>query len=192
MQTYKYQRNETAKERACENILNTLLSSSQSIGLFNTLREKEHLAYSVHSDIDRVGNSGELSCSILTTTDNKEIGEISYDNVQKSINGFHRQINALLNGEYTDEDFENAKRSLKASLLKKEGTPAKLNAITKGIYTPYGAEFHNKIYEEIDNITRDDIQKLAERIFKNPPIYSIVASKDTLEANKEYFESLKA
>ena len=191
MQTFKYERNETAKERACENILNTILTSSQSIGLFNTLREKEHLAYSVHSNIERVGNSGELSCSILTTTDNKEIGEISYDNVQKSINGFNRQINALLNGDYTDEDLESAKRGLKASLLKKEGTPAKLNAITKGIYTPYGIEFQNKVYEEIDSITREDIQELAEKIFKNPPIYTIVASQDTLNANKEYLTSLE-
>ena len=37
----------------------------------------------------------------------------------------------------------------------------------------------------------DSIQKLANKIFANPPIYSIVASKDTLEANKEYFEKLQ-
>ena len=191
MQTYKYKHDHTPKECATESIMNTLLSSSQSIGLFNTLREKEHLAYSVHSDIDRVGNTGELSCSILTTTDNKEIGEISYDNVQKSINGFHRQINHLLNSEYTDDDLEHAKNSLKAKLLKKEGVPSKLNAVMNGIHTDYGIDFENKMFAEIDSITREDIQKLANKVFANPPVYSIVASKDTLEANKEYFAKLQ-
>ena len=99
MQTYKYEREDSVKEKALERIMNSILTSSKDIGLFNTLREKEHLAYSVYSEIDCSGDSGELSCNILTTTDNKEIGEISYDNVQKSINGFHRQINALLNSE---------------------------------------------------------------------------------------------
>ena len=40
-------------------------------------------------------------------------------------------------------------------------------------------------------ITREDIQELAEKIFKNPPIYTIVASQDTLNVNKEYLTSLE-
>ena len=192
MQLYKFQVSDAPKERATLAIMNTILSSSSEIGLFNTLREKEHLAYSVYSDFDRINNHGELSCHILTTTDNKDIGEYSYDNIQKSINGFHRQINALRNSEYTDADLESAKRLLKAGLLQKEGIPSKLNAVMDGINNSEGIELHNKIFAEIDNISRDDISKLAERIFSNKPIYSIVATKDTLEFNKDYLESLKA
>ena len=191
MQTYKYERVDSVKEKALERIMNSILTSSKDIGLFNTLREKEHLAYSVYSEIVALGNSGELSCNILTTTDNKEIGEISYDNVQKSINGFHRQINALLNSEYSDDDLEKAKRGLKASLLEKEGTFNKLRAIETGMYKESGIEYQNELFKIIDTITRDDIQQFAQKVFANPPVYSIVASQDTLDANKEYFEKLE-
>ena len=54
----------------------------------------------------------------------------------------------------------------------------------------YGIDYKNKLYALIDNMTRDDVVDFAERIFKNPPIYSIVASQDTLDANKEFFNSL--
>ena len=86
--------------------------TSSSIGLFNVLREKEHLAYSVYSDFDKIGDTGEVYCNILTTTDNKETGEQSFENVQKSIDGFKRQIACLKNSEYSDEDLESAKKIL--------------------------------------------------------------------------------
>ena len=133
-----------------------------------------------------MGDSAEISCHILTTTDNKEIGEISYDNVQKSINGFHRQINALINSEYTDEDLESAKRMLKSSLLNKEGVPAKLTRLIGGKNSASSIDKENQVYEAIDTVTSEDIQKMAENIFSSHPIYSIVASKDTLEFNKGF------
>ena len=191
MEIFKYPLSTNAKETAVSNIMNILLSSSATIGLFNNLREKEHLAYSVYSSLDSSGNCGELSLHILTTTDNKEIGEVSYDNLQKSINGFNKQIKALINSEYTDKELEGAKRSLKAQLLNKETINSKLRALDRGLKSEYGIDFDNQIFNEIDSVTREDIQNFASKVFKNPPIYSIVASKDTLEANKEFLESLK-
>lgn len=190
MQTFKYKKSNDIKEEAISNIMNTILSSSASIGLFNTLREKEHLAYTVYSNLDSIGNSGELSLNILTTTDNKDIGEISYDNVQKSIDGFNRQINSLLNSEYTDSDLESAKNVLKTSLLSNEGTFSKLCSLDNGLSHNFGIDYENKIYDVIDSITREDIDNFAKQVFSTKPIYSIVASKDTLEANKEYLDNL--
>ncbi len=189
MQVYKFKSDDTVKEAAAAAVLNSILSSS-SIGLFDNLREKEHLAYSVYSSIEKHNDRGELSCHILTTTDNKEIGEISYDNVQKSIEGFKRQINALRNGEFTDKDFENAKLVIKAELITNEGVSTKLGNLGVGMNSKHGIDYINKIYAEIDNITRDDILQLAEKIFSSKPVYSIAASKDTLAANKAYLESL--
>ena len=189
MQTFKYEFGDTPKEHALGNIMNTLLSNS-SIGLFTILREKEHLAYKVSSNNTHIGNCGELSCKIKTTTDDKANKEISYDNVQKSINGFNRQIKALMNSEYTDQDLENAKRMLKASLLNNESTISKLIAIEQGTNKKEGIEFRNMIYNEIDKITKEDIQQYAQKVFKNPPVYTVVASKETLEANKGFFETL--
>lgn len=189
-QFFKFEYKDTLEEEIMLDIINTILTSS-SIGLFSNLREKEQLAYSVYSDVNRLGDSAEISCHILTTTDNKAIGEISYDNIQKSINGFNRQIKALLNSEYTDDDLESAKRLLKASLINKEGNMAKVSSITQAIQSNEGLDRENQLFNVIDNITREKLDEFSQRAFKNPPTYSIVASKDTLDANQEYFERLK-
>ena len=86
---------------------------------------------------------------------------------------------------------ESAKRILKAKLLQKEGIPSKLSGLVNGLKNEAGIELQNQIYAEIDNITREDIDNYSQKVFKNPPYYSIVGSKDTLEYNKEYLESLK-
>ena len=190
MMVHKFKRGNSIKDSVLGELTNSILTNS-SIGLFNVLREKEHLAYSVYSNIEKNGDLGEISCNILTTTDNKDIGEFSYENVQKSIDGFKKQINELKSGKFTEQDLKNAKLSLKANLLQMEGTDAKLGALDLGLNSKYGITYSNQLYDEIDKITKDDILNYADKIFKNPPIYSIVASKDTLENNKDYLDKIK-
>ncbi len=187
---YNFKYNDTIKNKIAAQLTNSILTNS-SIGLFNTLREKEHLAYSVYSDINTENDWGEISLNILTTTDNKEIGEQSYDNVQKSINGFKRQISELLEGKFTDEDLENAKRSLKAKLLQSEGSASKVNSLYKGLNSKYGANYYNQVYKEIDNLTKEDIIQFALNAFSGNPVYAITATKDTLDANKDFLTDLE-
>lgn len=189
-ETFKYKLDLTPRERAIRSIITSMLSSS-SIGLFDTLREKEHLAYSVRATGDSVADCGTIILKILTTTENQDTGEVSYDNIQKSINGFNRQIKALLNSEYTDEDLESTKKQLKAELLDLEGVPCKVNALSVGLNTKDGIERYNNVYNEYDSITREDVDNFAKKIFKNPPVYTIVASQNSLDANGEFLNSLK-
>ena len=190
-QTYRFTGVDSLKDEMTLKLLNSILSSSSTIGLFNNLREKEQLAYSVYSDIMKSGNSHELSLNILTTTDNKETGEQSFENIQKSINGFHRQINCLKNSEYSDEDLTSAKKMLKAALLDNEGSAHKVSEISYGLNKKEGIDIDNKAMQVIDSITREDLSKMTEKVFKNAPVYSIVATEDTLNANKKYLERLK-
>lgn len=189
MQVFKFKCDNSIKETAAVQVLNSILTSS-SIGLFNVLREKEHLAYSVYSSILKHGDCGTVSCNILTTTDNKDIGEYSYENVQKSINGFNRQIEALKSGEFTDKDLANAKLAIKATLLDNEGINAKVGTITNALCKGKPINYDNELYKAIDALTREDIIEFAKRAFANKPTYSIVASEDTLKNNKEFLDSL--
>ncbi len=52
-------------------------------------------------------------------------------------------------------------------------------------------DLKNKIYEEVDKITKEDVINYAKKIFSNKPVYAVVASKDTLDANKKFLDSLK-
>ena len=47
-----------------------------------------------------------------------------------------------------------------------------------------------KIFAEIDTITREDINNFAKKAFANSPTYAIVASQDTLKANRECLNNL--
>ena len=54
----------------------------------------------------------------------------------------------------------------------------------------YGPTYKNQYLDMIDNITVDDIYNAANYVFSGKPLYSIVATQDTLDANKEYLDSL--
>ncbi len=189
-QTYKFKTDDSIKSKLTLNIMNSILSSSDTIGLFNSLREHDHLAYRVNSSQFSDGDCGEVSLYILTSTDNKETGTTSYDNLQKSIKGFHRQINKLLNSEYKDSDLETAKRKLKASLLNKESAGSRLGAISNALSMGESLDYQNRAFTMIDSITREDIDNLSQKVFANKPVYSIVASQDTLDYNKKFLEDI--
>ena len=92
----------------------------------------------------------------------------------------------------TEEELNNAKLSLKNSLLSgNESSLAKTFNLTGGILNSYyGADYKNQMFKVIDEITVDDICKAAKYAFANKPVYSIAATKETLEYNNDYLKNL--
>ena len=64
-------------------------------------------------------------------------------------------------------------------------------SLIQGMESPYGISKENQLFDEIDKITADDIYNAANYVFSGKPTYSILATEDTINANKEYFETLK-
>ncbi len=188
---YKYKNTGNIKDAATLDLLNHILGGSPSSRLFNDLREKQKLAYAVRSKISKTNTTGIIKLSIGTTTDNKETGEQSFDNLQKSINGFQYHIDKIKTEKVTEDELERAKLALKNSILtNSERTSEKSLQIMSGGTNFYGADYANQMLEEIDKITTDDIYNAAQNIFGGKPLYSIVATQDTLDYNKEYLDSL--
>ena len=71
-----------------------------------------------------------------------------------------------------------------------ELTSEKNVSLLKGASNWYGPNYKNQYLEMIDSITVDDIYNAANHVFGGKPLYSIVATKDTLDANQEYLNSL--
>ena len=189
---YKYQMPDNLKDRMTINLLSYLLSRSGEIGLFETLREKEKLAYMVEARDLSYDNNGMLLCEILTTTVDDLTKKTSYENVQKSIDGFHRQINLLKEGQFSDKDFEKIKLQLKASLLSSsEKTDIKTDMLLDSLASKEGISHTNQMYETIDNITKQDVINMANYVFSGKPTYSVLANKATLEANADYLKGLE-
>ncbi|MCM1265918.1 MAG: insulinase family protein [Candidatus Gastranaerophilales bacterium] len=191
VQAYKFYNTHTPKDLVIYELMNGILSSGDETGLFNNLREKQKLAYSVHSSCNLSPlSSSTLTCRILTTTDSEDMK--SYDNVQKSINGFHNQINKMVNGEFTDKEIETAKLNYKRYLLESTDIQSdKVATISGALNSINGLNEANDLYDAVDTITREDIQNAAKYVFSQKPVYSIRASKDTLDANKEFLASLE-
>ena len=114
---YKFKINHNLKDSTTLMLLNEILGGSPSSRLFSDLREQQKLAYSVRSNFKNLYDIGMLELTIGTTTENNETGEISYDNLQKSIEGFKKHINNLKTEKVSDKELASAKLALKNRIL---------------------------------------------------------------------------
>lgn len=193
IEAYKFKVNQNLKDEITLNLLNIILGGGPSSRLFNDLREKQHLAYSVHSNISLLNDIGTISLDIGTTTENLDTNEISYDNVKKSIEGFNKHIEKMKSEKVSQDELQNAKLTLRNRILNSNETNAGKNkSLEYGLISPYGINQENMILEMINEITPEDIQNAANYIFKGKPVYSILATENTLKQNKEFLNSFSA
>lgn len=191
IEAFKFKTNMNIKDVAAIGLMNKILGGSSSSRLFTDLREKQQLAYHVNSSVEYIDNAGVLSMSIETTTDNKDSAEISYDNVKKSIEGFNKHVNLMKTTKVTEEELKNAKLQYINSILSNSETSSDKNrALASSIHSQYGLMYENKLIKAVEEVTADDIYNAANYIFTNKPVYSILATQDTLDANKTYFSTL--
>ncbi len=193
VECFKFKINKNMKDEMAIKLLSQILGGGSSSRLFNDLREEQKLAYWVNSNYNTNDNIGTFTLSIGTTTEDKEAGINSYENIEKSINGFNQHIQKLLTENVTEEELNAAKLKMKDSFYDtKEGQECKTNQIIDGISGHYGIDEVNQKFKMIDEITVEDIKNAANYIFQNKPTYSLIATENTLEANKEFLNSLCA
>ena len=191
VEAFKFKNSENLKDTAAIQLLNIILGGNASSRLFNDLREKQQLAYRVNSSVRYYDNAGLFKLYIGTTTENKETGERSFDNVQKSINGFNRHIRKIMTEKVTEEELNNAKLNFKNMILTDtETTAGKNDSLSSNITTFNGPLADNELLKIIDTITVDDIYNAANYIFSGKPTYSVLATENTLKANEEFFKTL--
>lgn len=191
LQGFKFKHNGNLKDNTCIELLNEIFGGSSSSRLFADLRETRHLAYSVSSNCTFDDDIGVMTLRIGTTTENHETGEKTFDNIKKSIDGFNENIKKITNELVSQEELDNAKKAMKTSILNVvESNYGKTIEAAAADNTPYGIGYLNKQFEMIDKITREDILNTAKYIFNSKPVYSLTATQASLDANKEYLESL--
>ena len=188
---FRFKYNKNIKDAVCLQLLSDILGGSPSSRLFSDLREQRHLAYHVSSNFDVAENIGVMSLFIGTTTENQETGEQTFDNIKKSIDGFNENIDKLMKEPVSVEELDAAKKALKTSILSPtEMTSVKTSILESASRNPYGLDIVNKKLELIDKITPEDILNTARNVFSSKPIYSVAATKASLDANKNYLDSL--
>jgi predicted Zn-dependent peptidase len=137
-------------------LLNVILGGNMSSRLFQEIREKRGLAYSIYSYISSYSDCGYLAIYL----------GVDRDSVNESLSLVAREISTLQNTPVAEEELVNSKDFIKSGLfLAMENMEAIMTRIAKneiyfGKYIPLA-----EVVESIDHVTGEDILRLASKIF---------------------------
>lgn len=133
-------------------VYNTILGGGANSKLFQNVREKASLAYSAGSNYVRQKNNIFIRCGIEES------------NFEKAKEIITKQIEDMKNGEFSEEDFNNAKTTIISTI---DFIPDEQDT---QISYYFGQEFTGKIVsieeykKKIQDITKDQVVKLAKDV----------------------------
>lgn len=182
-QEFKLPVNIDIKEKLIAEFLENIINFDSEYGLIKTLREDNSFSYALGVLLKKPNNYYRrisLGCHIPLDKNNASDVKIVL-NVLKNI------IGKLTTRNISQEALENAKTKFKSDLI----LNWKYNSFRNDILEEYGVENTRELYKIIDSITTHDIRDFAKKYFTQPSVYSIVASKDVLTANRDLFKTLE-
>jgi predicted Zn-dependent peptidase len=163
---------QASKERYSLLALNTILGAGVSSRLFQEIREKRGLSYSIYSFISSYLDTG--IWGIYAGVSRKKIREV----IELILNELY-----ALKDTVTDKELAHAKSQLKGNImLALESTSSRMNNIARQeIY--YGKYYSPKeIMNEIDSLQLGQVQELAEKLirkdFLSLTVYGSVKEED--------------
>lgn len=145
----------THPDRYSQLILNTVLGSGMSSRLFQEVREKRGLAYSIYSFLSPYRDSGSLEIYAGTDT----------DSLEELLQIVNREIKKLTIETLSEAELSSAKGQIKGNLLLSlESTDARLGRMAKNeVYFGRRVE-SEEIIQSIDRVTARDVLEVARTI----------------------------
>jgi predicted Zn-dependent peptidase len=163
---------QTSEDRYSLFVLNTIFGAGVSSRLFQEIREKRGLAYSIYSFVSSYYDSG--IWGVYAGVSRKRVGEVA---------GLILREMYDLKSTLTEVELQRSKNQLKGNIiLGLESTSSRMNNIARQeIY--HGRYYSPKeIMKEVDSITLGHIQTLAEKLIKQQKfsftVYGPVYEKD--------------
>lgn len=148
------------KRFACY-LLNTLLGGGMSSRLFQNIRERQGLAYSVYSDLSNYRDTGCLSVYAGT----------SLESARKVVDSVLKEFQELKQNRVEEEELRRAKDHLKGSLmLSLESTSSRMSNLAR--QEMYFHQFFtlNELIDRIEDVTADQIRQIAQTFFTQDQI----------------------
>ncbi len=140
---------QTDETRFASHLLNVILGSSMSSRLFQEIREKRGLAYSVYSFSHSHEDTGMLGI----------YAGISPENIQEVLHLINEQLSILAQKPIPEAELKSAKEYIKGNMyINAESNDYRMNRLAKneflfGRYVPF-----EEIEEKINRVTSEDIQ----------------------------------
>ncbi len=152
-------------------IMNNVLGGSMSSRLFQDVREKQGLAYSVFSYHSTFLDNGLLTIYAGT---GKEQLSLLKDTINQT-------MEILINKGLTDKELRNSKEQLKGSLmLGLESTNSRMSRNGRNELLLQRHRTLDEIIREIDAVNHDSIGKVIKKIFNKPASTALIAPASVL------------
>jgi predicted Zn-dependent peptidase len=149
------------EKRFASYVLNTLLGGGMSSRLFQNIRERQGLAYSIYSDLNPYHDTGCLSVYAGT----------SRQSAAKLIESVISEFKELKSGTLPDEEVRRAKDQLKGSLmLSLESSTARMSNLAR--QDMYFDKFYgmDAVIDKIEAVTAEDLHSMANDFFNTESI----------------------
>jgi len=146
-------------------VLNTLLGSGMSSRLFQNIREKHGLAYSIYSFIDFLFDTGLFG--IYIGTDKHKVDD--------SLELINKELEQLMKQPISGAELDRTKSQLKGNLmLGLESTSSRMNRLAKmEIYLQKNFTLDDTL-NEIAKVSQEDILNIANELFTSDRIYTTI------------------
>ena len=148
-------------------ILNNLFGGSMSSRLFQNIREKRGLAYSVHSMASYFKDDGYF----------KIYAGVNRDKIDETINGIKEELDRLKNEEISKEEIDSAREQLKSGyIFSLETVQGRMISNGKNNIQLGDILTQNQVLDKLDKITYEEIHGICE-MFDNIDDYSLAVVK---------------
>ena len=158
-------------------VLNTLLGGGMSSRLFQNIRERQGLAYSVFSDLVPYKDTGCLFVYAAT----------SPETVAQVVRSIVQEFRELKENAVDAEELRRAKDHLKGSLmLSLESTGSRMSSLARQ-YMNFGKFFTlDEIIAKIEAVTAEDLMEIARKFFRTDDIaLTVLGRLDGLKIGRE-------
>ncbi len=146
-------------------VLSTIFGGGMSSRLFQEIREKRGLVYTINSFNQALEHTGVFGIYAGTTP--KELHEL--------LPVVTDEIKKMMNEPVKDVELNRAKTQIKASLLMSlESSSTTAEIIARQMLLFKRVIPTDEIVARIESITKDDLQTLAQKIFRTTPTYTLL------------------
>ncbi len=158
-------------------ILNTVLGGGMSSRLFQNIRERQGLAYSIYSDLTPYRDTGCMSVYAGT----------SRESAVKVVTSIVSEFRKLKSEPVPEEELRRAKDQLKGSLmLSLESSTARMSNLAR--QEMYFDHFYtlDELIERIESVTSAELQELAQEFFRTESIaVTVLGNLNGLKLTRE-------
>jgi predicted Zn-dependent peptidase len=138
-------------------VLDTILGGSTSSRLFQEVREKRGLAYSVYSYVSHYSDTGQVALYVGTRP----------DNVGKAVDVIGTELRRLHEDGATEDELERARDNVKGrTVLSMESTLTRMNRLGSSVLMGVPLLTVDEVLAAFDAVTLDDVNTLAQQLWQ--------------------------